>query len=462
MKNGSKITTLLFLVLLFSSCANIGKNALKKATENIIPATQNVEDAAQNIEDATQNIEDSSQNIEDAVKELKNTIAQLEASSVNLVGAAGEEVREVIAEFAASANSVIQTVEDGTINIIKQSEKSAIRVVGALTQSGKTLLRETNHLVTNSIKCLDEATAKRIAQLTDSSLDIIDRFNVLVNQTIKTVADETQETIQVAGTEVSLLVSRTTYSVVNILLLIAAIVFFALPAILFMFKITKSANIFKKIIGPSLSGLLGAICLTLFFIPAIVWSTLGYAVVAQNFDYQQYCSETNIAYANFLAVYNTNPNNNTAYLAIGLEAIDLMNHCSYGNPNDNVIKDKQRLAENIEAILFPPPPPESNTIDYADCNNNTTPGSGKSIHPWFYSKRTKLKANILKEALKTNKIKKLPAKYNVQAVNPSLIKPATLQYLNTYESKVNTKLNIALMDAIKPNLKTLNLSVEKF
>jgi len=58
-----KLIGLAIIALAFSSCANIGKNALKKATENIIPATQNVEDAAQNIKDATQNIEDSSQNI---------------------------------------------------------------------------------------------------------------------------------------------------------------------------------------------------------------------------------------------------------------------------------------------------------------------------------------------------------------------------------------------------------------
>lgn len=460
MKNVSKIVMLFCTVLLFTSCANIGKNALKKATENIIPATQNVEDAAQNIEDATKNIEDSTQNIEDAVKELKNTIAQLEASSANLVGVAGEEVREVIAEFAASANSVIETVEGGTLKIIKQSEKSATRVIATLTKSGQTLLRETNHLITNSIKCLDEATAKRIAQLTDSSLDIIDRFNVLVNETVKTVADETQETIQVAGTEVSLLVSRTTYSIVNILLLVAAIVFFALPVILFMFKITKGSNIFKKIIGPSLSGLLGAICLTLFFVPGLVWASLGYAVVNKNKEYQQFCTETNIAYANFLALYNTNPDNNTAYLSAGLDAIDLMNNCSYGNPDDNVIEDKQRLAESIEAILFPPPPPQKNNINFADCNNNT-PGS-KSVHPWFFSGRTKLKANILMEALKTNKIKQLPAKYKVQAINPGLMKASTIKYLNTYDNKVNQNLNIALKTAIKPSLKTLSLNIDKF
>ena len=40
--------------------------------------------------------------------------------------------------------------------------------------------------------------------------EIIDRFNVLVNETIKTVADETQEIIQVAGTEVSLFLFRST------------------------------------------------------------------------------------------------------------------------------------------------------------------------------------------------------------------------------------------------------------
>ncbi len=461
MKIELKITTLCCMVLLFSSCANIGKNALKKATENIIPATQNVEDAAQNIEDATQNIEDGTQNIEDAVKELKNTIAQLEASSANLVGVAGDELQEVIAEFAASANSVIETVEDGTLNIIKQSEKSAIRVIGSLTKSGQTLLRETNHLVTNSIKCLDEATAKRIAQLTDASLEIIDRFNVLVNETIKTVADETQETIQVAGTEVSLLVSRTTYTGVNVLLLIAALVFFAVPVFLFMFKMTKSANVFKKIIGPSLSGLLGAVCLSLFFIPAVLWTTLGYAVVAKNTDYQQYCSDTNIAYADFLAVYNTNPDNNTAYMAAGLDAIDLMNHCSYGNPDENVIKDKQRLAESIEAILFPPPPPENNDIDFADCNNNTTPGRRPSIHPWFFSNRTKFKASILKEAFKTKQIKTLPKKYNIQA-SAATLNPTTINYLKNYENQVSNQLNIALLNATKPSLKTLTLSIDKF
>ena len=447
-----RVVCLAVLMVLSSSCQNIGRHALEKATENLEPATQNIEDATQNIEDATGNIED-------AVKELKNTIAQLEASSINLVGALGDEMQDVIGEFSTSANAVIKQTEKSTIKVIKQTEKSTLRVIKALTASGKSLLQEVNKLIRDNLKCMDEITAKRIAQITDAAFDIIDQFNVLLNTTIQTIADETQETISLAGQEASLLVSRTTYNVVNILLIIAALLFFIFPIYLYMFKVKRSSNVFKKVVGPSLSGLLGVACIALFLMPGQLWAALGYAVITEDFDFEASCGATNAAYTDFIRLYNSQPTDKSLYLEAGLHAIDLMNSCSYGNPDNNMIRDKQRLAENIEALLFPPPAPDRNTIDYADCRPASS-GGPKWFHPSFFSQRTQSKVVILNDLYKAKQIRVSPIAYKATAVT-TLAEPQAPPTVRQYNNLVRAEFNVDVPRTAKATLRTRDLRVQR-
>jgi len=398
-------TKLVFLLILISiSCTSCLKNALKSASKNLIPATQNIEDAAQNIEDATQNIEDVSNNLTEAISQLEGVIEQLGDSGEQLIGSAGTAMQEIIGEFSYSANSVISQVESSSINIIEQSELSAIRVINQLTVSGQKLLNETNKIIRGTVSCIDEAMAKRIAQITDNSFKLLDHIDVLINETIKTVSNEAQEVITVAGQEVSLTVTKSTYNVTSILLLVGALLLLILPLIYFLFKAKKKPLKFKFIVG-ALFVVPAIFCFVLWNYPGYLWSKLGYAVIVPPLEYAQYCDKSNVEYSNFFKSYDASTSSPKAYMLLGLDVINILNKCSLGNPDDNEVRLKRKMVTELETILFPPPAPVA--IDYAVCKDENNKPK-KSYHPNIMSKRRNAKAKLLETMISTKQIKKVP------------------------------------------------------
>ncbi len=449
MKTKIYLIILALSIPLTSCMKKIGENA----TENLIPATKNIEDASKNIEDASENIVKVSDNLNEAISNLEEVVSQLGDTGDQLIGSAGDAMKDIIEEFSYSANSVISQVENSSINVIEQSEKSTIRVLDALTQSGTSLLKETKDLITGTVSCIDEAMAKRIAQITDNAFHLADRLDVLINETIITISNETHDIIEFGGQQFALTVTKSTFNFVSIILLLASVILIILPLLYFLFKAKDKPAKYKYVTG-GLFVLPAILCFALWTQPAFLWVKLGHAIIAPEIDYNSYCERSNNEFAGFLSSYEASTAANS-YRLLGLNTINTLNKCSYGNPDREQQRIKRKMVAEIETILFPPPLPKA--IDYASCEQQDT--GRKTYHPGIWSDRRNAKAKLLEQMIQSNKIKRVPFQANPNARRLDLSNTPQAFNAASYIRSASAEIPSSSRIRMASNVRTLNLSI---
>jgi len=335
--------------------------------------------------------------IQTALTELNGVIQQLNTTANSVLGTAGDQVRQTVAEFTNRAEDLIKTVEGSMSGIINTSEEAVVNVLNEMTKDAKTLLTTINDLVIKDMKCLDEIAAKRIQQITDDLIMLVDKLTGSINEITNNITSRAIQIIDFGGTKVAVMASQATILIIKIILLVFALVILIFVVRYFYKKKFSDDSGWRYFIAPGVSIVVAGFIFFLFLSPLWVLKFMGSVVPVPNWE--GVCEVSNQKYTEFFALYNSNGDKNQQ-MVIGLDALDKLNMCTYSSTNVEISKRRQEMAEKIEAILFPPPSPEP--VQTANCT---------SFHPLWFSKFTIKKMKLLQDMVVRKEVVKTPIQY---------------------------------------------------
>ena len=396
----------------------------------------------------TAKVKDTNVNITLPIAELQGLIQQLQDAGSQVVGEAGVQIRQSIAELSAEMEQRINQIQNAGSELIAEASAEITSIINNLVSKARELLTEVNKMVQNTIQCIDYVLAQRIQQITDAAYNILDK----VDTTIKSAVDR----IYIRATMlVDTSTQRVAVVVDNTFKIIAKIIIFIFCFILLFWLIRmlwKSSFPKAKVLA------IGIPVLIVLLVGAGAYLLLSKTALARMFGqeipvpkWEESCGRGNDFYNSFISMKNEGKTIDQLK-PIGNTALEELNWCLYASVSPEATTDTYEKINTIKVILYPPvdPPSAGGIVAGSPCGNT---GSVGSINPGWLSDHNFSKVEKWK-LLKDRGIIKIsgivtPVIYQerVNRVNPAIVLKRTVTPIDNYKTpseidatKINNKI----------------------
>lgn len=367
------------------------------------------------------------------IDEIEGLIQDLEDAGSRIVGEAGVQLRQSIAEMASQMRDCIDQLKGAAIEVINAAAAQIRSLLNNLIKQARNLLREVNQMIQDNIKCISQALAERIAQVKDSIVDIIQQVSAAVRDAVNLIYLRAISVIDRGTYNITVMVDST----INIIAKVIILIFIFILLFWLIRALWKGA--FPKVAAlkyglPSLAVIIIALGVFLLLSPVTLGKIIGYEVQIPKSD--NACENGDNFYSQFMNLKNTEADS-LLLKNTGDSALHYLSICAYTSMSTDFIRGIQNKIGDIAAVLYPPPDPPSSTPVVSDCESST---GSRSINPSWLSKYDLLKVNKLQRLVGSNVLR--------ESAVP-LIKHDTTQYFMKLRVIPNVRPEAIIMQPVR-------------
>lgn len=365
----------------------------------------------------THKVKDTNVQVQLPIAELQGLIQQLQDAGSQLVGEAGVQIRQSIAELSAEMEQRIDQIQNAGSELIAEASAEISSIINNLVGKAKELLSEVNRMIQQNIQCIDYVLAQRIQQITDAAYGIMDKIDSTLKNAIDRIYIRASMLVDTSTHRVALVVNNTLKIVVKIIIFI-----FCFLLLFWLIKMLwKSTFPKSKVLA------IGIPVLIVLLVGAGTFLMLSKTALARMIGeeipipkWEESCDRGSSFYTSFISMKNEGKSIEELK-PIGNTALEELNWCLYASVSPEATIDTYDKISTIKAILYPPvsaPPAPGTVITGSPC------GSQGSIDPGWFSNRNFTKVEIWKKLSDKNVIR------HSSVINPADYK-ARVNYINS-------------------------------
>jgi vacuolar-type H+-ATPase subunit H len=361
---------------------------------------------------ATVKVKDADVNVVLPIAELQGLIQQLQDAGSQVVGEAGVQIRQSIAELSAQMEQRIDQIKNAGSELIAEAATEMKGVINELMTQAKALLAEVDKMIKSNIQCIDYVLAQRIQQILDGAYGVLDRVDVTLKNAIDRVYIRATMLVDTSTSRVAIVVDKTLLLIARIILLVLCfILLFWLVRTLYLHQSPKAKALAIGI--PVFVVLLvgGGVFL-------LVSKTALGQILVEKIEvpaWQNSCSSGEDFYNQFIEMKNQGKTLEELK-PVGKKALEQLNWCIYATVSPEIAAESSSRIAAINAVLFPPAIPPSFVLPAGENPCNPSTGPGFSIKPEWFGKYNIGKIDVL------NKLSKEKVLINQVAIDKNLYK----------------------------------------
>lgn len=337
------------------------------------------------------------------IGDLQGLIQQLQDAANQVVGEAGIQIRATVDEVSDQLRQRIDQLHQVASDIIKEVSDELKAQINNIVLQARKLLTEINGMIQQDIKCINQALAERISQIKDAILDIMDHVDSTIKSAVDRIYIRSTMLIDTSSSRVCVVVNSTFQVVAKVVLLI--LVFILLFWIIRMFwSNSRPASKVLQIAIPVFAGLLIIAGVFLLFNNKALGKIIGTNVPVPN--WQQSCDKGDTYYNQFMQQYSSGATKESLK-ATGNMALEQLNWCIYASVSPEVGSASSTKIQEINAILYPPSTPPTNSSGQPVVSNcGGTSGGGVIVDPNWLSKYNFAKLKYYNDLVSKGIVKK--------------------------------------------------------